>query len=50
MKEWYRSDEISFVVPGMKDFISVKIEYRRMQVQKRPIPRVPNEFWGHSVL
>ena len=37
VKEWYRSDEISFVVPGMKDFISVKIEDRRMQVQKRLI-------------
>ena len=37
VKEWYRSDEISCVMSGMKDFISVKIEDRRMQVQKRLI-------------
>ena len=37
VKEWYRSDEISCVMPGMKDVISVKIEDRRMQVQKRII-------------
>ena len=37
VKEWYRSDEISCVMPGMKYFISVKIEDRRMQVQKRLI-------------
>ena len=37
VKEWYRSDEISCVMPGMKDFISVKIEDRQMQVQKRLI-------------
>ena len=37
VKEWYRSDEISCVMPGMKDVISVKIEYKRMQVQKRLI-------------
>ena len=37
VKEWYRSDEISRVMPGMKDFISVKIGDTRMHVQKRLI-------------
>ena len=37
VKEWYRSDEISRVMPGMKDFVSVKIGDTRMHVQKRLI-------------
>ena len=37
VKEWYRSDEVSRVMPGMKDFVSVKIGDTRMHVQKRLI-------------
>ena len=37
VKEWYRSDEISRVMPGMKDFVSVKIGDTRMHIQKRLI-------------
>ena len=37
VKEWYRSDEISRVMAGMKDFVSVKIGDTRMHVQKRLI-------------
>ena len=32
VKEWYRSDEVSRVMPWMKDFVSMKI-----QIQKRLI-------------
>ena len=34
VKDWYRSDEVSCVMPGMKDFVSVKME-KRIQIQKR---------------
>ena len=32
---FYESDEISRVMPGKKDFVSVKLEGKRMHVQKR---------------
>ena len=37
VKEWYRSDEVSRVMPGMKDFVSEKMEEKRIQIQKRLI-------------
>ena len=34
VKERYRSDEVSCVIPGMKDSVSAKMEEKRIQVQK----------------
>ena len=36
VKEWYRSDEVSRMMPGMKDFVSEKME-KRIKIHKHLI-------------
>ena len=42
VQKYYKNDEISRILPGRKDFVSMKVENSRVHKQKRLILRAFN--------
>ena len=48
VKEWYRSDKVSCVMPGMKHFVSVKTERRELKYRSALFSVTSERHTNHS--